>query len=255
MLVFPTNKQTSSKTAYEGDSGTDIGCPTGTPVYAVGDARVIYAEYGHTPWQDPPDTAYSIKLFLDKPIKRNGFSYPFVFYTHLSSIEYLSKGQQIKAGRLIGHSGVGNNVPHLHISFSVDSAVSQYIESLDGQDMMWNEWPQLSPIEEELDMFAYQLDVNESDTGYQITGALTGKVEGKHGHVFINARAPVDVETKVDVWVWTKTQKKRLDPLILKEGKPADRAITKSDIEGPFAIQLVPQFDEKIFVSATQWIK
>ncbi len=116
---------------------------------------------------------------------------------------------------------------------------------------------------EELDMFAYQLDVNESKTGYQITGAVTGEVAGKNGHVFLNARALKSIEAKVDVWVWSKTEKKRLDPLILKDGKPADRKIIEGDIKGSFAIQLIPKDDnllipgygEKIFISVTQWIK
>ena len=109
--------------------------------------------------------------------------------------------------------------------------------------------------EEDQEMFAYQLDVVESETGYQITGAITGVVEGdKRGHVFVNARAPHDSVATIDVWGWTKTAKKKLGVLSLSNGHIDDLLITENIIKGPFAIQLIPSAGP-VFVSATQWIK
>ena len=141
--LFPVDAHyisTAERMAYLGDMGTDIGLPVGAPIVAVGDGTIIYAEKGHTPWTTPPDTPYSVKIKLDQPIQRNGRSYPYVFYTHLKSVETRAKGSRVRAGDLLGRSGIGNSVPHLHISFSQDMAIAQYMGPFAGQTMMWDEW-------------------------------------------------------------------------------------------------------------------
>ncbi|MDR0960437.1 MAG: M23 family metallopeptidase [Propionibacteriaceae bacterium] len=111
---------------YVGDSGLDISAPKGTPVYAVGDGTLEYAEYGHTQWvptaENPFDTPYSINIKLDSPVMVNGKTYPYIFMTHLSSTavhkqDKSSGAIRIRKGQLIGYSGIGNGAPHLHISF------------------------------------------------------------------------------------------------------------------------------------------
>lgn len=143
MYLFPIDKRfkhLASKTAYAGDSGTDIAVPMYTPIVSVGDGTIIYAEKGHTKWNTPPDTPYSVKIKLDTPIKRNGKLYPYVFYTHMANVVQFYSGAKIKRGKQIGISGQGRKIPHLHISFAVDSQITNYIDSLDGQNMMWDEW-------------------------------------------------------------------------------------------------------------------
>jgi len=149
-MIFPVEQAHivhAQKTAYDGDIGTDIGVPVGTPIVAVGDGSIIYAEYGHTPWKTPPDTPYSVKIKLDEPIRRGGKLYPYVFYTHLQRVEPRAKGSRVKVNEIVGWSGIGNRVPHLHISFSQDKAVKYYMGPFAGQNMMWNEWlpAQLEP--------------------------------------------------------------------------------------------------------------
>ncbi|MCL2423530.1 MAG: peptidase inhibitor family I36 protein [Micrococcales bacterium] len=115
-----------------GDSGLDISAPKGTPVYAVADATINYAEYGHTPWTTPPDTPYSIGMTLDTPVVVNGVEYRYVFYTHLSSLDINKKDGsstvvRVKKGQLIGRSGLGRAVPHLHISFYQSRSNLKYL--------------------------------------------------------------------------------------------------------------------------------
>lgn len=101
--------------SYMGDSGLDIWCPIGTPVYAIADCYINYSEYGHTPWTGENDTAYSIMATFDKPVEYNGITLKSVFYTHLSQLVYSgSPGRMIHQGELIGYSGIANGTPHLH---------------------------------------------------------------------------------------------------------------------------------------------
>ena len=246
--IFPTDKSVSARTAYEGDSGTDIGCPIRTPVFAVGDGTLIYAEWGHTMWQTPPDTAYSAKIKLDRPIKRNGRLYPYVFYTHLASVERLVKGQRIKAGTQLGLSGVGNNVPHLHISFSEDLAVKKYIESLDGQDMMWDEWPQLS-IQEDEDMLSF-VEPNYEDKGVRKYGGLyTGLnhpgVEEYRGAVWLHLNVLKDQPlTTINFHLIKKDGSKISRSRKLKDGASESMPLNTYLPEGSFRLVITTPNDE-----------
>ena len=261
LKIFPTDKSVSFRTAYEGDSGTDIGCPVRTPVFCVSDATVIYAEWGHTPWTEPPDTPYSIKLRLDNPIKRNGQSYPYVFYTHLSSVETLSKGQKIKAGRLIAYTGVGNNVPHLHISFSEDTAVTKYIDSLDGQDMMWDEWPQVS-IQEDEDMLSF-VEPNVKEEGVRkYSGLWTGThhpgLEDYRGDVWLDLNVLKDQKkTTINYHIIKPDGKKLSHKVELRDGQSAGRLINAytndNEFEGACRLVVTTPNDEPFDATVKQF--
>ncbi|MGL4606389.1 MAG: murein hydrolase activator EnvC family protein [Eubacteriaceae bacterium] len=90
-------------------SGVDIGAPTGTPVAAGGDARVISAgwmgEYGNC-------------IIIDLG---GGVS---ALYAHLSAIN-VSAGQSVSRGETIGRVGsTGNSTgPHLHYEIAVYGSV------------------------------------------------------------------------------------------------------------------------------------
>jgi len=108
------------------DSGIDIYARIGTPIYAVGSGRISYSYYkSDDQWSPekgyPNDTPYRVLLILDEPVLFNGKEYDTIFYGHLSSVEYEkergeNKAIHVKQGQLIGHSGVGNNAPHLHLA-------------------------------------------------------------------------------------------------------------------------------------------
>ncbi|MCL2090704.1 MAG: peptidase inhibitor family I36 protein [Micrococcales bacterium] len=121
---------------YADDSGLDIQAPVGTPVYAVADATINYAEYGHTSWTTPPDTPYSIGMTLDRPVTVNGVEYRYVFHTHLSRLAINKKDGsstvvRVKKGQLLGYSGIGNKMPHLHISFYQSRSNLRYLSMED----------------------------------------------------------------------------------------------------------------------------
>jgi murein DD-endopeptidase MepM/ murein hydrolase activator NlpD len=81
--------------------GLDFTSPVGTEVYASGDGRVTYADYG--------TDGYGIHVVID-----HGFGYE-TLYGHLNQLK-VRAGQRVKRGDLIGLSGnTGlSSGPHLH---------------------------------------------------------------------------------------------------------------------------------------------
>lgn len=104
-------------------AGVDIFAPLGTPIYAVSSGYIQYSERGHThDYGKSEDTPNSVKIVMDTPIQYNGLTYTNAFYTHLSELVYdVHDGEplsiHVNAGDLIGYSGCGNGVNHLHFSF------------------------------------------------------------------------------------------------------------------------------------------
>ncbi len=82
-------------------AGVDFSAPTGTPVYATGDGKVIKIKRSRR--------GYGNSIEID-----HGYGYH-TFYAHLSAFK-VKKGQKVKRGQLIGL--VGNSgkstAPHLH---------------------------------------------------------------------------------------------------------------------------------------------
>lgn len=81
--------------------GLDFRCPMGTPIYAVGDGKVITA--------GSPESGYGIQIEIDH-------GYTFVTkYAHLSQM-LVAEGDSVKRGQLIGKVGsTGYSTgPHLH---------------------------------------------------------------------------------------------------------------------------------------------
>ena len=84
--------------------GVDIASPAGKPVRATADGRVIAAQrYG----------AYGLMVRVQHP---GGWE---SMYAHLSRIE-VRKGQQVKAGAMVGRVGSTGNAtgPHLHFELA-----------------------------------------------------------------------------------------------------------------------------------------
>ena len=81
-------------------NGMDFSAPTGTPIYASGDGKIIRAERS---------TTFGKVVYID-----HGYNYKTI-YAHMSKIK-AKKGQKVKRGDLIGF--VGNTglskAPHLH---------------------------------------------------------------------------------------------------------------------------------------------
>jgi len=115
---------------YAGDTGLDL-VTQPRAVHAIAAATVDYAEKGHTRWVGPHDTAYCVRLTLDKPVPwKNGRSITHVYYAHLSALafeqkESASKKRHVAAGEPLGTSGVARGVAHLHLGLLLDNQVEQ----------------------------------------------------------------------------------------------------------------------------------
>lgn len=88
---------------YIQHKGLDFGAQTGDPVYATGNGEVILSEVGEA------HRSYGQQIVID-----HGFGYQ-TRYAHLSK-RFVSEGQYVKRGELIGYVGStgGSTGPHLH---------------------------------------------------------------------------------------------------------------------------------------------
>jgi murein DD-endopeptidase MepM/ murein hydrolase activator NlpD len=113
---------------YAGDTGLDlVGSPR--PVHAIADAKVDYAEKGHTRWVGPKDSPYCVRLTLDQPIAWKGHKITHAYYAHLSGVAFEQREgadkRHVRAGEVLGTSGVARGVPHLHLGLLLDNEVEQ----------------------------------------------------------------------------------------------------------------------------------
>jgi hypothetical protein len=130
---------------YKEDTGLDILVPVGTKVICPADGFIIYSEKGHTPWNKPPDTPYSVLIKLKEPFIYNKISYNYIWFTHLSKLEKVIKDNYygshqlnpIKQGDAIGRTGTGNRIPHLHFGIVQDRAQTVYMNFNDIADIIW----------------------------------------------------------------------------------------------------------------------
>jgi len=77
-----------------------------------------------------PDTPLSVRIALDAPVPWKGHAITHVYYTHMSRLEHEQPAgapvhRHVEAGELIGTSGVGNHVAHLHLGLLMDGLVEQ----------------------------------------------------------------------------------------------------------------------------------
>jgi murein DD-endopeptidase MepM/ murein hydrolase activator NlpD len=89
---------------WQSDNAWDILAPKGTKVYAVSSGTITRLS-GSTGNESGNPAGLSVTL------TGGGNAW---WYGHLSR-RYVKEGQRVRAGQLIGESGIANSVPHLHI--------------------------------------------------------------------------------------------------------------------------------------------
>ncbi len=116
---------------YAGDTGLDIGGQR-LPVYAIAAGTLDYAEWGHTRWVGPRDTAYCVRVALDAPVPWHGHLVTHVYHAHLSGLEFTqpesvppAARRHVAAGERLGTSGIANGSWHLHLGLLLDGHVEQ----------------------------------------------------------------------------------------------------------------------------------
>lgn len=134
---------------YDADSGLDILVDPGTSCVAAASGVVEYAEPGHTPWVEDTDPntpgfqgPWSVRIRLSSPVVVNGKKYPWIWYTHLQSVDPSIRNQfevPISAGAPIGKTGVGNKVPHLHFGILADQAQNNTLRWQDVAHQIWGD--------------------------------------------------------------------------------------------------------------------
>jgi murein DD-endopeptidase MepM/ murein hydrolase activator NlpD len=114
---------------YAADTGLDL-AGMGQPVFAIGAARVVYSEAGHTAWTSPADDDRAILLELDEPLDTDHGRVTLVWYAHMKELAFVQAeseddGRRVEGGEYLGVSGRANGMHHLHLGLLVDGNTSQ----------------------------------------------------------------------------------------------------------------------------------
>jgi hypothetical protein len=100
---------------WESDNGYDFGMPVGTPLYAAFNGRIgpqfgALGGPGSVHGERAGSRFAGLRLHLVGPTNE-------LYYAHLSKFRPgLGPGDKVKAGELLGYSGVANGVAHLHVA-------------------------------------------------------------------------------------------------------------------------------------------
>lgn len=116
-----------------GHAGEDIACPVGTPVYAIADGEVVWADWGYNLPGDESDWGYRQRWYFYKsfPGILTVIKHPqlgpnvYTAYAHLSNNDHAPVGSRVKRGQLIALSGnTGGVAAHLHVEYLRDPSYS-----------------------------------------------------------------------------------------------------------------------------------
>lgn len=125
-----------SQFGFRGHEGLDFGTPSGTPILAPFDGKIIRDN-------DPVNNAYGNHIVVWDPAQKCA-----VWYCHLRD-NNVSLGQIVKKGQVLGSTGsTGNSTgPHLHFNFvetdangnrlNLNNGYKGFLNSLDPNLVKW----------------------------------------------------------------------------------------------------------------------
>lgn len=142
MLTNPVPGSTwHNNGGYDADTGLDILVPMGTRCVAAADGNLEYLERSHTSWPLPDGQfPFSCRIRLKSPVTVDGVVYPFIWYTHMEAANPVLQDKTevpVTAGTLIGLSGSGNGVPHLHFGVVADRAQTRTLPWRQVAQLIW----------------------------------------------------------------------------------------------------------------------
>lgn len=105
LIGFPYQGSHKDFGNWQSDNAVDIAVPKGTPVYATHDGT-IGPNIGPFNSMNPALAGQRLTVFWTGNA---------AYYAHLSKI-VVKPGQEVKAGQLLGYSGVAKGVAHLHFA-------------------------------------------------------------------------------------------------------------------------------------------
>ncbi|MGN1419926.1 MAG: murein hydrolase activator EnvC family protein [Eubacterium sp.] len=121
-MTYPVPSQTRitcdyGSAGYEGHTGVDFSCPTGSAVVAAESGYVFYTKELNYSY------GYHIVIMHDKTDSAGNYVY--TLYAHNSSL-VVSAGQYVTKGQLIAYSGSTGNSTGPHCHFEVRTPTAQY---------------------------------------------------------------------------------------------------------------------------------
>ena len=134
-ITFPYGAKYTRGNAKKGKhKGVDFATKTGTPVYAVADGIVQHAGPNGTGPTRGWGSAYGISVIINNNKFADGSAGNFAGYMHLSKVS-VKRGQAVKKGQVIGHSGnTGSSTgPHLHLEIQKARFWGGWIGSINPQ--------------------------------------------------------------------------------------------------------------------------
>jgi murein DD-endopeptidase MepM/ murein hydrolase activator NlpD len=119
-------------------TGIDIDSPTGTPVLAAANGKVVWAGYGLFYGNNDPKDPYGLAVTVRHDFGFNGQRL-YTVYAHMSEIKVVD-GQEVKTGDLLGLVGDTGNTTGPHLHFEVRTERNSYFATLNPE--LWLAPPQ-----------------------------------------------------------------------------------------------------------------
>jgi murein DD-endopeptidase MepM/ murein hydrolase activator NlpD len=115
-ISFPFGKKYTFKSGRH--KGVDFAVPQGSAVFAARDGVIVHAGKNGVGVTRGWGKAYGIQIIQDFDRFTNGTPGLYGIYAHLSTVT-VKRGQRVKVGDLIGHSGNTGSSTGAHLHFEI----------------------------------------------------------------------------------------------------------------------------------------